>query len=799
MSTMMDQGGMLYDKKDGIRTRIYAVCDGVLRVTHTRRESFLHRKSAIVIHEGILAGQVAQTESERLLTVGGIRASISSSTGQITFMDENGQTLLKEAEVRPHQLAETPVFLNQFDNAVIREGQSVDGARAFTEPTQRLQDRMAYECRQSFVFDEQEGLYGLGSHEEGFGNLRGRMRMLYQHNMKSVVPVLVSTRGWGIVFDMGCMMAFHDDEEGSYLYADCADELDWYFLYGDGSYASMMRRYRTLTGEAPMLPKYALGYIQSKERYQTAEEMLAVADEYRLRKVPLDVLVLDWQSWPAGQWGYKTFDAERFPNPKDFINKLHEKSVKLMISIWPSMQGAHNADRAHMMEKGYMLGNQLIYDAFHPDARKLYWEQAKEGLFNMGVDAWWCDCSEPFESDWHGEIKPEPSQRMLLNTEEAKKYLDPTTINLYSLYHAQGIYEGQRSATRSKRVMNLTRSSYAGQHRYATITWSGDVSATWDTLARHIPEGLNFCATGEPYWSTDIGGFFTKGNAGPWFVAGDFDEGVHDLGYRELFVRWMQYSVFLPMMRAHGTDTPREIWRFGEKGEPFYDAIAQAIRLRYNLVPYLYTLMAQTNREGLPMIRVPALVFPADTALRQVDDEMMLGDSILVKPVTHPMYYLKGSQAIAKPDERVEVWLPAGCPWYALDSSERYDGGQTICVTAPLHRIPAFVRGGTILPWGDEVMSTEALRNIPLQLVVYPGQDAFCLLYDDAQDGYGYEDGEFMAVPCHWDDALGELTLEARKGHCEGLASVCHMRIRRIGRPERMVAYDGAKMTIKLP
>ena len=798
MIDLIERKGMLCYEQDGIRTQVYAVSDGILRVTHTRREMFLNRKSAIVIHEGMLPGQVTETEHEGILTVGGIRVCVSRSTGQIALYDSQGQPLLKEADARPHQLVEKPVYRNYFDNAVVREGQSVDGARASAEPTERRLDRTAYECRQSFVFDEKEGLYGLGSHEEGFGNLRGRMRMLYQHNMKAVVPVLVSTRGWGIVFDMGCLMTFHDDEDGSYLWADCADELDWYFLYGDGSYASLMQLYRALTGEAPMLPKYAMGYIQSKERYVSAQEMLEVADEYRRLSIPLDMLVLDWQSWPKGQWGWKAFDPERFPDPQGFTDLLHDKNVRLMLSIWPSMQGECNADRAQMLEKGYMLGNHLIYDAFNPNARALYWEQARKNLFSKGVDAWWCDCSEPFESDWHGEIKPEPAQRMWLNTEEAKKYLDPADINLYSLYHSQGIYEGQRSVRNDKRVLNLTRSSYAGQHRSATVTWSGDVSASWETLRRQIPEGLNFCVTGEPYWSTDIGGFFPMGGSGPWFLAGEFNMGVKDLGYRELFVRWMQYSVFLPMMRTHGTGTPREIWQFGEKGEPFYDAIEQAIRLRYRLIPYLYSLMAQTNREGLSMLRIPALVFPEDTALRGIDDQMMLGDAILVKPVTRPMYYLSGSQVITERDEHIDVALPDGCRWYALDSGERYDGGQTISVAAPLDRIPAFVREGTILPISAPVQCTAELHSTPLELIVYPGADGRCRLYDDAGDGYGYEKGESVTVQLSWDDTLGELILEQRQGHCTELPDVKELCIHRVDGPARTIFYDGSHVTVRL-
>lgn len=782
----------------GIFTRLQAVADGIIRVTHTRREAFLDLPSACVVCPVEGDALVTETESARRFTVGSVTAEVSKTTGALTFLNQAGETLLREPHRRPRVMEEVPVFLHSYDDAHVKQGQSVDGARAWAEPSRTWQDRTAYECRQNFVFDEDEALYGLGSHEEGYGNLRGKGRLLYQHNMKAVVPVLVSTKGWGILFDMGCLMAFHDDEQGSYLWADCADELDWYFFYGDGSYASLMPQYRLLTGETPMLPRYALGYIQSKERYVDAEEMIAVADEYRRRNVPLDMIVLDWQSWPEGQWGWKTFDPSRFPDPSAFISALHDRQVRFMISIWPSMQGENNADRAEMLQNGCMLGNRLIYNAFDPKGRELYWRQANEHLFAHGVDAWWCDCTEPFESDWKDPVKPEGFRRAQINTDEAKRYLDPAKISLFSLYHSQGIYQGQRSVTEHKRVCNLTRSSYAGQHRYATITWSGDVSANWETLRRHVPEGLNFCATGEPYWSTDIGAFFPNGNWDPWFYEGDFDAGVDDLGYRELFVRWAQYAAFLPMMRAHGTGTPREIWRFGEKGEPFYDALEKAIRLRYRLLPFLYALMAETHRTGLPMLRVPALVFPEDAYLRQLSDQMLLGDSLLIKPVTRPMGYLPNSAPIAAPDEYESVYLPAGHDWYELHTGKRYTGGQTIRTHAPLDVVPMYVRAGSILPLGADAQSSAAQALLPLDIVVFPGEDGCFTLYDDAGDGYGYEKGECARISVRWDDHTGMLTIGPREGIFPGMRSEVVLRIALAGHKPQDIRYTGQPISLHL-
>ena len=767
--------------------RLTMMAGGVVRVTRTRNEAFLDRPSDVAVHPCPCGYRLIE-EPNGLRVVGdGVAVEVNRATGSLTFSLPDGAVLLREDARRPCLMSPKPLCLNRFrEDGELVETQGADGVRASAVDDEARFDRTAWECRHHLVFDAEEGLYGLGSHEEGYGNLRGKSRLLYQHNLKAVVPVLVSTKGWGLLYDLGCFMAFHDDAEGSYLWAEYADEMDFYFM-GGGSYERVMASYAALTGPTPMLPKYAFGYAQSKERYRDAEELLAVAREYRRRGVPLDTVVLDWCSWPDGQWGWKELDRSRFPDPRALTDELHALGVRMMISIWPSMQGEDNLNRREMLREGCMLGNRTIYNAFDPEARRLYWQQAEKGLFRHGIDAWWCDCSEPFEADWHGAIKPETHERARLNTDEAKKYLDPAKISLYSLYHARGIYEGQRGSGSSKRVYNLTRSSWAGQHRYATVTWSGDVSAIWETLRRHIPEGLNFCATGESYWSTDIGGFF-PGPGEEWFRQGDYPLGVDDPGYRELYVRWAQYAAFLPVMRSHGTGTPREIWRFGEKGEPFYDAIESAIRLRYALLPYLYALAAECTRSGMPLLRVPALVFSHDAEARRHDDTMMLGDGLLVKPVTRPM----------RPGDTTEtVYLPEWPLWYALDAGECHEGGQTVRYEAPLERIPVFARAGTILPLGPVTQHTGE-RPDELSLTVYPGADGAMTLYDDAGDGYGYENGFYVRMPLSWQDAAGCLTIGAREGRCPDVPERLTVTVRRVGGAARTIVYTGDACRVNL-
>ncbi|OYO67762.1 glycoside hydrolase, partial [Lachnotalea glycerini] len=437
---------------------------------------------------------------------------------------------------------------------------------------------MAYKGKLKFLWQSDESIHGLGQGEEGIYNYRGNVQYLYQHNMRIPIPFFISNKGYGILVDCGCLMTFNDDARGSYLYMDMVDQLDYYFIAGE-SVDERIAGYRRLTGKAVMLPKWAYGYVQSKEAYHTQEELLEVAKEYRKRKIPLDCIVQDWNTWESGAWGNKKVDKKRYPNIKEMNQMLHEMNVHSMVSIWPVMT-AGTDNHEEMKEKGFLFNDNTTYNAFIEEARSLYWKQVREELFSGGFDAWWCDSAEPFSGpDWNGEHRREPWERFSIVGEEHKKFLGADCANIYPVAHAKGIYENQRKEDGNKRVLNLTRAGYASSQKYATMFWSGDTSATWNTLCKQITEGLNMCMSGMPYWTLDIGGFFTvnenwknrgcSSNEDPtpkWFWRGDYEEGVNDLGYRELYVRWLQYGAFLPMFRSHGTDTPREIWNFGEPG-----------------------------------------------------------------------------------------------------------------------------------------------------------------------------------------------------------------------------------------
>lgn len=802
------------------RLRILFVTESIARITVTVGKEYKSEPGLIVCatsrfddYEFEDAGDVFRISTPAL------RLVVTKTSGAIAYFDATGRLLLREPVRGGKTLTPKKVFRNEFKRRPASAvTQSIDGVRAAAEDFESVFDRDAFEARLEFEFQENEAVFGLGSHEEGYGNLRGKERLLYQQNMKIVVPYFISTRGYGVLLDCGSLMTFRDGPDGACWWADVVDDLDFYFI-GGGSFDAVTSNLHELTGKTPMLPKWAFGYAQSKERYVNAKELVEIVREYRRRRIPLDLIVLDWKSWPNGAgWGQKNFDPLRFPDPAALTNELHSLGARLMVSIWPIMAGDCPNQR-ELRQRGLMLGNQSTYNAFLPEARDVYWRQAQDGLFAYGVDAWWCDCTEPFEADWMGETKPEPLSRMTLNAAAAARYLDPGRINTYSLAHSRGIYEGQRRFSSGKRVINLTRSGYAGQHRYATICWNGDICATWQTLRNCIPEGVNFCATGEPFWTVDIGGFFINSDPKLWFWRGDYSEGCRgladmdalepdpkdtgcsDLGFQELYTRWLQYAAFLPMFRSHGTDASREIWRFGEEGNPFYDTIAKFIRLRYQLIPYIYSLAALVTMRGTPLLRGVALDFPDDLKTHELKDQFLFGPALLICPVTVPMYYEKNSRPITDARKRRDVYLPVGTQWFDFWTENIFAGGQTVSADAPLEKLPLFVRAGSVLPMAEPMLFVDEKADAPYEIRIYRGANGNFTLYEDAGDGYGYESGEFALVHFTWDERRCELTISARRGLFPGMIASRAYQLVFLsghGREVRTIEYDGEEVKVGL-
>ncbi|HLI03065.1 MAG TPA: glycoside hydrolase family 31 protein [Terracidiphilus sp.] len=800
------------------RLRIVFCSPCSVRVTYTEGRDFRDRPSRIVTAGNTCVDfELREDDRAYVLSTSSLTVKVLRQSGALSYYGAGGKLLTREPDRGGKWLTPKKLFRNVYaQDAPVITASHVDGVRATASACEQVFDRDAFEAKLEFCFAQDEALFGLGSHEEGYGNLRGKSRELYQQNLKAAVPFLISTRGYGVLFDCCSLMTFHDDAHGSYWWADAVDELDYYVIAG-GAVEGVMRGYYELTGTAPLPPKWAFGYIQSKERYVTAQEMIDVVREYRRRHIPLDAIVLDWKSWPNGQgWGQKSLDPVRFPDPEAFISKLHEMGARLMVSIWPIMTGSC-PDQIELLRRNLMLGNGSTYNAFAPEARALYWKQAERGLFSKGVDAWWCDCTEPFESDWQGAVKPEPHLRLAKNTEEARRYLDAAEINAFSLLHSQGIYEGQRAVTGDKRVLNLTRSAYAGQHRYGTVTWNGDISATWETLRRCIPEGVNFCASGEPYWTVDIGGFFVGSDPSLWFWRGDFqdgcrgltdmnalapdpdDRGCRDRGYWELYTRWLQYGAFLPMFRSHGTDAAREIWRFGEEGTPFYDVIARYIRLRYELMPYIYSLAAAVTLHGSPMMRPVAWQFPGDLKTHGLLDQYLFGPSFLVCPVTSPMYFAPQSRPLEGVARTRSVYLPAGRHWFDFWTDALYEGGRQIEADAPLETMPLFVPEGSIIPMSEAVEFVDQRPDAPYEIRVYAGRDAQFAIYEDSGDGYEYESGAFALIRLFWSEMDRKLTIAKREGTFAGMTPSREYRmilISRHGRAARTITYAGEEVDI---
>jgi alpha-D-xyloside xylohydrolase len=543
-------------------------------------------------------------------------------------------------------------------------------------------------------------------------------------------------------------------------WSDCGDQVDYYFMYGprlDG----VIDCYREATGRAPMYGKWALGFWQCKERYQTQQELLDIAEGYRSRGIPIDNIVQDWFYWDPHPWGSHEFDAKRYPDPAAAIWELHEKyKLHLMISVWGKF--APGSENFREMETaGYLYPSfgepSRYYDAFNPAARELYWRQMKERLFGLGMDAWWLDATEP-------EV---PMDRF----REVKTALGPAGVNLnaWPLMTTTGVYEGQRKATLDKRVFILTRSVFAGQQRNAAATWSGDISATWDVFRKQVVGGLNFCASGVPYWTTDIGAFFGGDSNNP--------------DYRELFVRWFQWGAFCPIFRVHGTGTNKELWRFGPENEKILVAYDS---LRYRLMPYIYSLSWAVTSRNYTIMRALPFDFGADPTVLNIGDQFMFGPALMVSPVVEP-------KAASR-----KVYLPAGTRWYDFWTGKPTEGGQAIEVATPLETMPLHVRAGAILPLGPDVHYATEKPADPIELRVYPGANGEFTLYEDENDGYNYEKGVYATIPLRWNDRTRTLTIGERQGGFPGMLRERTFRISfaLLAKDDVVVRYAGRKVAV---
>ena len=695
--------------------------------------------------------------------------------------------------------------------------------------------------RQTFTLDKGEAIYGLGTIQDGKMNRRGLKKRMEQSNLEDFQNVLQSIKGWGLYWENYSPTLFEDNAQGMTFDAEAGDGIDYYFMYG-GSADGVIAQMRHLTGDVPMFPLWTYGYWQSKERYKSAQETESIVDRYRALNVPLDGIIQDWQYWGSNYlWNAMDFLSEDFSNGRQMIQNVHRKHAHFMISIWASF-GPQTQQFRELAAKGLLLPFETwpqsglshiwppvmkypsgvkVYDAFHPEARAIYWKYLKT-LYDYGTDAWWMDSTDP---DFFNPRESDYAHPVYGGTWRSQR-------NAFPLATVRGIYEAQRktpllspegeegSSPRggregvSKRVFIMTRSSFAGQQHYGSNMWSGDVASSWDMLRKQIPAGLSFTLTGNPNFNTDIGGFFcsrynTKGRA----------SAPKNPQFQELYVRWMQYGLFCPVFRSHGADAPREIWQFGQKGEPVYDAIEQMIRLRYRLIPYLYSTAWQVTSNNDSYMRPLFSDFVQDKQVWNITDEFMFGRSILAAPIVNPQYT---EEAIIKEDamtgwnsksvsdglpagtvdwtatKTAVKYLPKGTVWYDFWTGKQYKGGQHITMETQLNRVPMFVRAGSIVPLAPEMQYVGEKSWDDLELRIYPGADGQFLLYEDEGDSYNYEKGAYTTINMKWNERTHTLTIDDRQGAYNGMLKQRRFTVITPDGKSSTISYDGHQQTVKL-
>ena len=862
--------------------RLQAINNQVIRVSASPVDSFSDRESLSVLPQPTFTDWTVEKDKNSVtLSTRSIKAKISLYTDEVVFTDSTGRVLLQE---------------------------KIGGGKFFKPAT--ADGEKFYEISQTFESPADEAFYGLGQHQEGLMNYKGKDVSLFQYNTKIAIPFLVSNKNYGILWDNYSLSKFGDSREyrpfhelnlltkdgkpgglsGTYvsrkdpstiyrtsidsvlnyqfledqkrfpkevpladakitwegsfssdlsgkhkfllyyagyikvwvngelkadhwrqawnpgsikfeldveagkpypikiewlpdggqsylsftwqqnnpedqnrlaLYSEAADQIDYYFVAGK-NLDEVVSGYRTLTGKAELIPKWALGFWQSRERYKTQAELLGVVSEFRKRQIPLDNIVLDWSYWEEDKWGSQDFDLKRFPDADGMIRELHDTyHTKFMISVWPKFYEGIDAykdfDKNGWLYKEAITRKQrdwiahgyvgTFYDAFNSDARAAYWKLIHDKLYVKGVDAWWLDSTEP-------DILSNAS------IADRKKLMNPTALgsstryfNAYALMNTRGVYEGLRTADPDTRVFIFTRSAYAGSQRYGAAVWSGDIAANWQDFRSQIPAGLNFSLSGIPYWTTDIGGFSVERK-------NETATGEDLENWRELNTRWFQFGAFNPLHRVHGQYPFREVFNIAPENHPAYKTIVYYNKLRYRIMPYLYSVASKTYFDDYTMMRALVMDFPNDKNVLNIGNEFMFGPSILVAPVTE---YKARTWSVYLPETE------GG--WYDFHTGVFYNGGQQIKADAPLETIPVFVKAGAIVPTGPEVQYTAEKKPDPITLYVYAGANGYFELYEDEDLTYGYQKGRFTRIPFKYDDTTGNLVIGERIGNYPGALS----------------------------
>ncbi len=699
------------------------------------------------------------------------------------------------------------------------------GATSFTPMNDG--PKKSYQVSQVFRLDADESIYGLGLLQNLKLSQRGEYRTLRTGNCEDGVPFFQSIKGYGVYWDNYSPIDIRDDGNNVTLIAETGDAVDYYFMYG-GDADGVISCVRELTGDVPMAPLWTFGFMQSRERYKTQNEIVAVLNRYRKDGVPIDCMIQDWQYWGNNYlWNSMEFLNETFSDPKAMMDSIHGQNAKCMISIWQSF-GPQTKPYRELDAKGYLFDFETwpssgishmwpprmdyasgvrVYDPYCQESRDIYWDNLRR-LYDYGLDGWWMDSTEP---DCFNASK-EHYDHM---TSAGKTYR--SLVNAFPIQCVEGVYDHQRATSDSTRAFILTRSVSFGQQRTGANTWSGDVVSTWDMLRKQIPCGLNYSLMGNPNYNSDLGGFFSGSYNGSY----QGKPGYENPAFHELYVRWMQHGVFYPMMRSHGADTPRELYLYGKPGEPVYDALLGSVKLRYQLLPYLYSTAWQVSKNRDTFMRALLMDFPNDPEAVASKNSYMFGRNLLTTPVIDPYYTPEvvrndadanagwdsntgrttldmGEVDFSKPITH-KAYLPAGAKWYYFHNNQAYDGGQTVELVLPFTEAPFFVKAGAILPIGPDVQYTSEKPWDDLEIRVYPGADGEFTLYEDAGDGYNYEKGEYTEITFKWNDRARRLTVADRNGAYPGMLENRNFRVRVMDNgKETNLPYVGKKKSIIL-
>ncbi len=740
--------GVLFTMQTGT-LKLQVCTDSIIRVRYSATSAFSDRPDYVITKTSWPETKwtMQSTDDSVTLTTARLAVTVTRKDGGITYRDRDGKQLLQEATRKL-----TPVRVN---------GEDTYRAESFIN-----------------IYGSHEALYGLGQHQAGVWNYRGESVDISQDNTNISVPFLLSSQGYGLYWNNDSRSRFNN-RFANYMYitSEVADDIDYYFFYGP-EFDRIIAAYRELTGEAPMIGKWAYGFWQCKNRYKSQEEILGVAKKYRELHIPVDNIVQDWFWW--NRKGEHVFN-KNYPDPKGMIDQLHAQNFHLMISVWPFFEPGSAVydemdkrgwfvDKFKFAKPPYHTNGMAVYDATNPEARRYYWQLMDKALFNIGVDAWWLDTTEP---------ETEGQEENILLGHKLAAGSGNRYVNIYPLMTTGAVYDGQRSASDKKRVFILSRSAFAGDQRYAVTAWSGDINSDFFSFRRQIPAGLNFALSGIPYWTTDIGGF----------VTGDPD----DPAYRELFIRWFQYGTFNPVLRVHGTrkTDQNELWSYGPEAQKI---LVSFDRLRYRMLPYIYSLAWKTTSESYTPMRPLVMDFRSDVRAQNIGDQFMYGPAFLVSPVTE-------ADATTR-----RLYLPQA-KWYDFWTGSTVAGGRTVDASAPLDRLPLYIRAGSILPLGpDEEWSTEKPAD-PIEVRIYRGADGDFTLYEDENDNYNYEKGAYATIPLHWDDAKQALTIGDRKGQFPGMLESRTFHVVFVGehhgaginpetRPDKNVAYSGKQVVV---